>query len=145
MYTTLRSYWKGIRNQDMFGHLITLNFNKRGNHHRTQVGGVISVFITFAIRIYVLINFKILIFMEQNKNSSVESLETIEQLGTVNYNETDHFVFYVLTNQITKKPIMLEDTKRYLDIYYEQINNDWITKPGTNTANRTRFETKSCV
>lgn len=39
---------------------------------------------------------------------------------------------------------MLDDTKRYLDIYYEQIENDWNINPGYNTEKRTRKETKIC-
>ena len=32
---SFKRYWKMIRNKDMFGHLITLNFNRRGQHHKT--------------------------------------------------------------------------------------------------------------
>ena len=71
-----------------------MNFNKRGNHHKTQVGGFLSIIIKIFIRVYVLLTLKSLLFLEENQNTSVESMET--EMPLVNYNETDHFVFSVI-------------------------------------------------
>ena len=32
-----------VTGQDMFGHPVTLNFNKKGDHHKTIFGGVASI------------------------------------------------------------------------------------------------------
>jgi len=40
---------KRIKNQDMFGHPVTLNFNTQGDTYNTVIGGVVSVFIKFLI------------------------------------------------------------------------------------------------
>lgn len=43
-------FFNMIRNQDLFGHKIRLQFNKRGNKHNTCFGGLCSIlFIGFII------------------------------------------------------------------------------------------------
>lgn len=81
-------FWKTIRNYDMFGHLITMNFNKRGAQHKTQIGGVFSIVIKFAIYVYVILNFKTLLSLGANKNGTITSSQNIKSFGKVNYNET---------------------------------------------------------
>ena len=49
---------KSLRSYDMFGHLITMNFNKRGNFHKTLVGAFFSIIIKVGIYIYVALTFK---------------------------------------------------------------------------------------
>jgi len=34
-----------LKNQDSFGHDVSLNFNKKGNKHKTLIGGISSIFI----------------------------------------------------------------------------------------------------
>ena len=41
-----------VRDQDMFGHVIALNFNKKGESHTTLIGGFFSVLIKIAFSIY---------------------------------------------------------------------------------------------
>lgn len=87
---------KSLRKYDMFGHLITMNFNKRGNHHKTLIGAIFSLAIKIGIYVYVALTFKQLIAKDANKNSTIYSSEPIDSFGTVYYNETGHFTFYVL-------------------------------------------------
>jgi hypothetical protein len=91
MRSLFRSGKKSIRQHDIFGHVVHMNFNKRGPSHKTYIGGLLSIIIKIFIRIYVLLTFKSLIFMEENQTSAVESMEL--EVPTVNYNETDLFVF----------------------------------------------------
>ena len=65
---------KSLRSYDMFGHLITMNFNKRGNHHKTLVGAFFSIFIKVMIYVYVGLTFKQLIYKDANKNSTIYSV-----------------------------------------------------------------------
>jgi hypothetical protein len=73
----------------MFGHSISMNFNKRGASHKTHIGGFFSIFIKVLIRAYVLLNFKTMFWYEANKNKSYSELKKINELGQVNYNQTD--------------------------------------------------------
>ena len=49
---------KGLKGYDMFGHLITLNFNLKGNRHKTMVGAVFSLGIKFSIYVYIILTFR---------------------------------------------------------------------------------------
>jgi hypothetical protein len=55
------------------------------------------------------------------------SIESFEKLGTINVNETEHFVFYNLRDQMgSQKPIYLsEELSTYVDIYFTQVSDDW--------------------
>ena len=118
----------------MFGHLITMNFNQRGNRHKTHIGAVFSIFIKVFIYMYIGLTFKQLLYMDANKNGSTRSTSPIEELGTVYYMESGLRVFYVMRRQMTGKPLLLtEELKSYLDMYYLQITNDWNINPGFNT------------
>ena len=67
-------YLKPLRQYDMFGHLITMNFNKRGAQHKTVFGAFFSIIIKFAIYVYVALTFKTLLTNGADKNSSIGSI-----------------------------------------------------------------------
>jgi len=48
----------------MFGHVINLNFNRKGSSHNTIIGGIISILIKITIAIYVYLMLKKLILNE---------------------------------------------------------------------------------
>ena len=50
--------------RDMFGHAISLNFDRNGEHHRTIVTGLFSLFLKCIITLYVILRFKMLILNE---------------------------------------------------------------------------------
>ena len=60
MSNAFKSY---IREQDIFGKPIMLNFNKKGNTHNTVFGGLVSIiskailFVYFIIHVEKLVNF----------------------------------------------------------------------------------------
>lgn len=114
----LRDYYKSIRQHDIFGHVIHMNFNNRGPSHKTYVGGILSIVIKIFIRVYVLLTFKSLIFMEENSTSAIESMET--EVPQVNFNTTDLFIFNEIHAQSTGVPIKINnELKSYVDIYFE--------------------------
>ena len=47
----LKNRYKSIREHDLFGHAIHVNFNKRGPSHKTYVGGGVSLAIKIFIRV----------------------------------------------------------------------------------------------
>ena len=42
-----------IKNHDLFGYRVDLNFNKRGHSHQTMIGGLISILLKVLIILYV--------------------------------------------------------------------------------------------
>lgn len=96
-------YFKPFRQYDMFGHLITMNFNKRGAYHKTVFGAFFSIIIKFAIYVYVALTFQTLLTMGADKNTTIGSILDIKDFGLVNYNTTGHFHFYVLMHQENRR------------------------------------------
>ena len=138
----LRDYYKSIRQHDLFGHVIHMNFNKRGPSHKTYVGGLLSIFIKMFIRVYVLLTFKSLIFLEENSTSSIESMEI--EIPKVNFNTTDLFIFNEIHVQSTGVPIKVSsELKSYVDIYFEQIFNKW--NGPINKQVKLRYEARDCT
>ena len=64
---------KSLKSYDMFGHLITLNFNLKGNRHKTLLGACFSIFIKFFIWVYIFLTFKTMFEKEANSNSAFAS------------------------------------------------------------------------
>ena len=62
----------------MFGHVINLNFNKQGESHKTSVGGFFSLIIKCFLLLYVGLNFKKLIWHEDDSNSVEYSLMDLD-------------------------------------------------------------------
>ena len=56
-----------IRNRDMFGQPVLLNFNKKGNTHNTFIGGFISLFVQVGLLIYFVIHLRKLVFNLDDK------------------------------------------------------------------------------
>lgn len=56
-----------IRNSDIFGYPIALNFDSKGNKHKTLVGGICSMFLKIFFLAYIILNLKMIILKEQNK------------------------------------------------------------------------------
>ena len=50
-----------IKEQDMFGHQVGLNFNKQGDHHKTKIGGFFSIFVRMGLSVYIFLMCKKLI------------------------------------------------------------------------------------
>jgi hypothetical protein len=65
---------KKFRQYDMFGHLITMNFNKRGAYHKTMIGAFFSVLIKFCIYVYIALTFRTLLTKGDNKNTTIDTI-----------------------------------------------------------------------
>ena len=70
-----------LKNQDLFGHVINLNFNQKGDSHKTTIGGVASIFVKLIMAIYVFLSFEKLIFKLDDKNSTDYGLLDLVELG----------------------------------------------------------------
>ena len=47
-----------LREQDLYGHPVELNFNKKGKEHKTLVGGLFSIFVLVVYYMFVYMNLK---------------------------------------------------------------------------------------
>jgi len=74
-------------------------------------------------------------------------MERFKKLGIINENELHHTVFYNLKDQMgLQKPIYLtEELKTYVDIYFLQVSDDYVTVAGKNTQKTKRFEARQCT
>lgn len=59
-----------IESNDMFGHIVNLNFNRNNNSHNTALGGMISILIKVFMIIYIGIISKKVVLSEGNELSS---------------------------------------------------------------------------
>jgi len=64
----MKKLQKFILNRDMFGHDISLNFNRNGKQHRTLITGLFSLFLKICITAYFIQRFYMLIFHEKDDN-----------------------------------------------------------------------------
>ena len=62
-----------IRNQDIFGHQVKLNFNNKGNSYQTLPGGCISI----AVKIFMIVFITELISRINNPDNADNTLVTI--------------------------------------------------------------------
>ena len=53
--------------QDLFGHVITFNFNKQGDSHKTILGAIVSIFIKIIMTVYVIYNVKKMLLYQDDK------------------------------------------------------------------------------
>ena len=87
---------KFIKSQDMFGHVVNLNFNKNGTEHTTFIGGFISGMVKIVIGFYVFLLFRRTIFYLDNNISSVPTVVDLvhDDKGVTLYNETNLLIFH---------------------------------------------------
>lgn len=77
----------------MYGHTVNLNFDKKGDTHKTLIGGFFSLLIKIAMTVYVALNLKKLILSEGDSIGSEEFLLAHEEgegdeTPEVDYRET---------------------------------------------------------
>lgn len=61
-----------------------------------MIGGFFSLIIRFAMTMYVLLNFKKMLFMENNSNNTIVDLQDIDAFGVIKYSDTNLKLFHVL-------------------------------------------------
>jgi len=57
---------KYIKQQDMFGHQVVLNFNKKGDTYQTTIGGAISLLVKLVIFGFVVYKIILLVGLKDN-------------------------------------------------------------------------------
>ena len=108
----------------MFGHVISLNFDRKGDSHKTMIGGLFSLFIRLGIFCYVFLNFKRMLLNENDLNYTLIGIVDLEELGEVLYNETSLTIFHRIKKQNSpgwgEIDINDPEVQRYIDIKWVQ-------------------------
>ena len=117
----------GIKKYDMFGHVITMNFNEQGNSHQTVLGGVMSILIKTALGIYVYLNLIKLIYNKSDETSTMGGLIDPDNIEPVLYNTTNLRIFYPIRKQLENGAQLLMDDElsTYIEIFFKQSLDDW--------------------
>ena len=90
---------KFIREKDMFGHVVNLNFDRRGDSHQTMCGGVFSIALRSFLIFYVYLMLVKLIFKGNDTNFSYDGLQEIENQPEVDYKDMNMVIFHVISKQ----------------------------------------------
>ena len=96
---TLEKSEEIIRDHDMFGHVINLNFDQRGDSHRTLCGGFGSLTLKGFLAFYFYLNITKLIWKENDTNITSVGLMDLETFGTVDYDKMHMKFFHSIRKQ----------------------------------------------
>ena len=91
------SYYKQFKDYttslDLFGHQVTLNFNRKGDTHQTLPGGIVSLIIRVILLLY-FVDCSIAMFKYKNNElSDQSSIADLEEVGEVDLNEENVLLF----------------------------------------------------
>ena len=76
-----------IKNRDIFGHRVTLNFDKKGDKHQTLCGGITTIIYFLVIALFILLRFL-------NLPESYSLMDFLSYVGGILY------FFYILFDYI---------------------------------------------
>ena len=92
----MKASYNMVRDHDMFGHVINLNFDRRGDSHKTLCGGFFSILFKMFLAFYVYLMFDKLIFKGNDTNFTFEGQIHLAKFGMVNFRDTKMKFFHVL-------------------------------------------------
>ena len=85
-----------VRDHDMFGHQIVLNFNKNGDSHTTFIGGFFSIIVKVVMGVYVYMNLMKLFNLEDAAiETKIHSLH-LDAHPEIDYEEAKSTIFWVM-------------------------------------------------
>ena len=109
----------------MFGHPVELNFDKNEYKKKSWIGGLFSILIIVYMVIFVITNIQKL---QDNSSSDIKiingSLDLVST-GSVNLKSLDFLMFYSVRKNSEKKRLKQEDLRRFLNISFSQVEEDW--------------------
>ena len=127
----LKRFSKGLKNQDIFGHVIHFNFKSQGETYNTCIGGLFSIIIYVGMTLYVGWNVKKLIFLEDDTISTVTSSLELKDLGAVNKTNLRLTMFHSLYKMSEGQRALKinDDLDRYLKFQYVQVESNYWRPP----------------
>ena len=133
-----------VKSYDEFGHEIALNFDKKGETHKTTIGGCISMMLRIFLTIYFILRAKILVFNEENFDVSLMSANDLQQQGDILYNDLDMTLFFVVRKQLTGEAVFLDNvTAQYMKVVFVHRSANYYL-PKVTRNNYTYFPAKQC-
>ena len=82
----MKKYSNFVKDIDMFGHTIKLNFNKNGDSHKTFIGGLFSMLIKVTLAFYVYTLFKRMFMNEADSNYTRINVMNLTEVGSFEMN-----------------------------------------------------------
>jgi len=83
-----------VRDQDMFGHPVTLNFNRQGDTHNTFIGGLVSMFIKLLIFGFLAYKSYVLVTLGDNDYFSNQRLTSFSEEPVIDMASQDIIPFF---------------------------------------------------
>ena len=107
-----------VRDRDMFGHHVTLNFNRKGDTYNTIIGGIASLFIKLLIFGFLAYKSYVLVSLGDNAYSSNLKQTNFEEEEAIDLASENILPFFSLNNAKNIRPIRfdLEEVSRFVDI-----------------------------
>ena len=104
----------------MFGHIISLNFNKKGESHTTFIGGFFSMWIKIIFTVYCYMKFQQLFNLGDNNLVTTILWLDLEAQGKVDINKTNYHSYSVFKKQTVLGGACPLDKTFYknLNVYY---------------------------
>ena len=101
---------KFVSGFDMFGHDIKLNFKGNDSINKTVIGGVFSIMIKFLLASYVMLNFKYMIFHDDDNIKQYTTYLDLNEEPAILYNESNNLIIWNLKKTKTgNKPLFIND------------------------------------
>ena len=115
-----------LRNQDVFGQPVQLNFNRNGPNHKTVFGGVVSIFSTSLLLVYMGIYLDKMINYRDDKISLIANSLNFKEQGTLKFSDLNFIPIAGIINGKLDRPWTLDaETFRHITIRWEQWAYDY--------------------
>ena len=113
-----------VLDQDMFGHVVNLNFDKQGTEHKTFIGGFFSILIKVFLGIYIYLMFRKMYTHADDDCVTTSGALATEDL-TLDMDDTNMMMFQVIRKQLPlgpNEPAFKLDQNLFdhIEIYYTQ-------------------------
>ena len=79
---------QSVKDHDMFGHSVVLNFNQQGDTFKTRLGGFVSIILKIILSTYFCIQAKKMLNNEMDTLTLSQSLTNYEEVGRLSIKET---------------------------------------------------------
>ena len=115
-----------LRNRDLFGHPVQLNFNRSGPEHNTVVGGVVSLVVKAMMLTYVLLLSRRMVQYEDDDTKSVSSVLEFDYEEGLKISNMSRTMFYkVKTEGNTNQDFKYDDEfKKHLMVVFKFLNTN---------------------
>ena len=110
----------------MFGYRISLNFERKGDTHKTLVSGLISLIGRIVIAAYTwFVVSRMLKFENDEYKTITKVVDLFKMEETVQGKELENLFFYYITSDSMSSFELRVKYAKYLDMYLEATHYDW--------------------